>query len=214
MTSSIVPGPPSPFLKINKRTVKAGTELHRNHLSSFGATQFNPCMGQPTRFAPFNDSSGNCVPTLYAATTREAAAFESIFHDIESTVAFKTVRLSTVEKRTASTISPKRNLVLATLFAPDLKAWSLSRTDLIDTPKSTYTDTVLWAQAIHGASADIDGLIWTSRQCDPDQCLILFEDRVAADELEIRDSLSVASNASLLLELRDYGQRAGITIVS
>nr|WP_156437105.1 RES domain-containing protein [Sinorhizobium sp. Sb3] len=76
------------------------------------------------------------------------------------------------------------------------------------------TDTVLWAQAIHGASADIDGLIWTSRQCDPDQCLILFEDRVAADELEIRDSLSVASNASLLLELRDYGQRAGITIVS
>lgn len=171
-------------------------------------------MGQPTRFAPFNDGGGNCVATLYAATSREAAAFESIFHDIEPTAAFKTVRLSTVEQRTASIIAPKRNLVLASLFAPDLKVWGLSRTDLIETSKSTYAETVLWAQAIHGASADIDGLIWTSRQCDPDQCVVLFEDRVAADELEIRVALPVASNAGLLLELRDYGQRAGITIIS
>ncbi|MGO7259209.1 RES domain-containing protein, partial [Rhizobium brockwellii] len=70
---------------------------------------------------------------------------------------------------------------MASLFAPDLKAWKLSRTDLIETPKSTYGDTVLWAEAIHRARADIDGLIWTSRQCDPEQCMILFEDRMTED---------------------------------
>lgn len=214
MISRAVPGPPSPFPNINRRTLKVGTKLHRNHLSSFGAAQFNPCMGQRTRFAPFNDGAGNCVPTLYAATSREAAAFESIFHDIEPTSAFKTVRLATVEQRTISIIVPKRNLVLASLFAPDLKAWGISRSDLIETSKSTYADTGSWAQAIHGASPDVDGLIWTSRQCDPDQCIVLFEDRIAEDEFEIRDSLPVASNAGLLLELRDYGLRAGITIIS
>jgi hypothetical protein len=109
-------------------------------------------MGKPTRFAPFNDSTGKCVPTLYAATTREAAAFESLFHDIEPAAAFKTVRLSTIERRTVSTISPKRDLVLASLFASDLKAWGLSRPGLIKTPKSTYDKTVLWAEAIHRAS--------------------------------------------------------------
>lgn len=171
-------------------------------------------MGQATRFAPFNDSSGKCVPTLYAATTREAAAFESIFHDIEPAAAFKTIRLSTIEPRAVSTINPKRDLVLASLFAPDLKAWGLSRTDLIETTKSTYDKTVLWAEAIHRASADIDGLIWTSRQCDPDQCIILFEDRVAEGDLDTVNSVEIAANAGLLLELRDYGQRAGITIIS
>lgn len=214
MTSAIVPPPPSPFPKINQRTVKAGTELHRNHLSSFGATQFNPCMGQATRFAPFRDSNGQCVPTLYAATSREAAAFESVFHDIDPAAPFKTVLLSTIERRSVSIVAPKRDLVLAGLFAPDLKVWGLSRTDLIETPKSSYADTVSWAQALHGAAPDIDGLVWTSRQCDPEQCVILFEDRVPEDDLDIEECVAIASNAGLLLELRDYGQRAGITIIS
>ena len=171
-----VPPPPSPFPSINTETVAKGTILHRTHGSSFRPAQFNPCKGQPTRFAPFLNAAGACVPTLYAATSREAAAFESIFHDIEPTALFKTVRLDVVESRSVSRITPKRDLLLAGLFAPDLKVWGLSRGELIETPKSTYGQTSLWAQAIHRARSNIDGLIWTSRQCDPDQCVILFED--------------------------------------
>lgn len=214
MSVSSVRPPPSPFPSINTQTITKGTVLHRTHSSSFRAAQFNLCMGQPTRFAPFNDSAGACVPTLYAATSREAAAFESIFHDIEPAAAFKTVRLDVVESRCVSRIAPKRDLVLAGLFAPDLKAWGLSRTELIETPKSTYAETVLWAQAIHLASPDIDGLLWTSRQCDPEQCVILFADRVGEAEFEVHDSIAVNTNADLLLELRRFGRRAGITIVS
>ncbi|NNU49271.1 RES family NAD+ phosphorylase [Rhizobium sp. WYCCWR 11279] len=159
-------------------------------------------------------SSKPSVATLYAATSREAAAFESIFHDIEPAAAFKTVRLAVVEARTVSVVAPKRDLRLASLFAPDLKAWKLTRTDLIETPKSTYGETVLWAEAIHRARADVDGLIWTSRQCDPEQCIILFEDRMAEDRLDVVQSIDVGADADLLLELRDYGRRAGITIIS
>lgn len=206
--------PPSPFPHINRHIVKARTILHRTHARAFRPAQFNPCQGQPTRFAPFNDATGGCVPTLYAATNREAAAFESIFHDIEATAAFKTVRLDVVEARSVSQIAPRRDLQLASLFTPDLKAWSLQRTDLVDTPKSTYSQTVLWAQAIHDAQANIDGLIWTSRQCDPEQCVILFEDRISESEFDVMERLEVASDAALLLELRGYGRRAGIDIIS
>lgn len=209
-----VPAPPSPFPNINTQTVAKGAILHRTHGSAFRPAQFNPCEGQPTRFAPFTDAAGACVPTLYAATTREAAAFESIFHDIEPAAPFKTVRLDVVESRSVSTVAPKRDLLVAGLFAPDLKAWGLSRGELIETPKSTYGQTVLWAQAIHRARLDLDGLIWTSRQCDPDQCVILFENRVTEADFETHDCIDVRADADLLLELRNFGRRAGVTIIS
>jgi hypothetical protein len=113
-----------------------------------------------------------------------------------------------------SRIAPKRDLRVAGLFAPDLKAWGLSRGELIETPKSTYGQTALWAQAIHRARSDLDGLIWTSRQCDPDQCVILFEDRVGEADFEIHDRIDVSADADLLLELRNYGKRASIAIIS
>lgn len=163
MSVSSVPLPPSPFPSINTQTIPKGAILHRTHGSGFRSAQFNPCKGQPTRFAPFMNDAGACVPTLYAATSREAAAFESIFHDIEPTAPFKIVRLDTVESRSVSRIALKRDLLVAGLFAPDLKAWGLSRGELIETPKSTYGQTAVWAQAIHNARSDLDGLIWTSR---------------------------------------------------
>jgi RES domain-containing protein len=209
-----LPRPPSPFPTINTQTIKTGTVLHRLHSSGFRATQFNPCKGQLTRFVPFSDAKGACVPTLYAATNREAAAFESIFHDIEPNASFKTVRLDVVESRTVSRIAPKRDLVIARLFAPDLKVWGLSRADLIETPKSTYDQTVLWAKAIHQTRTNLDGLIWTSRQCDPEQCVVLFEDRIAEHLLDTLESIDVSADASVLLELRGFGRRAGVTIVS
>lgn len=214
MSASSVRPPPSPFPTINTQTIMKGTVLHRTHSAGFRSAQFNPCKGQPTRFAPFTDKSGGCVPTLYAATSREATAFESIFHDIEATAAFKTVRLDVVESRNVSRIAPRRDLLVAGLFAPDLKAWGLSRGELIDTPKSTYAKTVLWAEAIHDTRPDIDGLVWTSRQCDPDRCVILFGDRAGEVDFEILDCIEVGADANLLLELRGFDHRAGITIIS
>ena len=84
--------------------------------------------------------------------------------------------------------------------------------DLIDTPKSTYSQTVTWAQAIHVTHSDADGLAWTSRQCDPAICIVLFGDRVTEADLNVVRR-SEASEPAVLLRLRGYGLRAGITIV-
>lgn len=211
---TVTPSPPSPFPAIAVRTVPGGTVLHRTHAAAFRAAAFNPGLGQPTRFSPFTDARGACVPTLYAATTREAAAFESIFHDIAPTARFKTVRLDAVTARRVSRIAPKRDLVLACLFAPDLKAWGVSRTDLIETPKATYGLTARWAEAIHRARPEIDGLIWTSRQCDPDLCIVLFGDRLDEADFDVLDCIEVGSDPTLLLEIRAFGRRAGITLVA
>lgn len=214
MTGRRLPRPPASFPTVRFHVVAAGTVLHRTHAQAYSPAGFNPCLGQPTRFAPFSNPNGRCVPTLYAATTREAAAFESIFHDIAAAARFKIVSFGAVLARSVSRIAPKRDLRLASLFTPDLKAWGIERSDLIDTPKSTYEQTALWAQAIHIAATAADGLIWTSRQCDPDQCVVLFGDRVTEDTFEVLESLDLARDAALLLELRRYGQRAGIVIAS
>ena len=181
-----VPPPPTiPLATPKFEIIGSGSTLHRNHAEGFRAVQFNPCIGQPSRFASFQDTRGACVASLYAATSREAAAFESVFHDIEASARFKTVALSAVESRRASVIRPRRDLHLVCLFAPDLKAWGLERNQLIDTPKSTYGQTVLWAAKIHTEFKKADGMIWTSRQCDPERCALLFGDRVAESDLEV-----------------------------
>jgi hypothetical protein len=90
----------------------------------------------------------------------------------------------------------------------------LSRGGLIGTPKSSYGRTVLWAPAIQRACSDLDGLIWMSRQCDPERCVVLFEDRVGEADFDVHDRIDVGADASLLLELRNFGRRAGITAVA
>lgn len=212
--TSPVPLPPIPFPKVNTFRLAAGTPLHRTHARVLRPGQFNPGLGQISRFAPFESPAGEPVATLYAATSRQAAAFETLFHDIAPSQAFKTVRLDTVTARSVSQISPLRDLRLAALFTPDLKVLGLSRSDLIQTPKSTYGQTALWAQAIHRAHPHIDGLAWTSVQCDPDICVMLFEDRIAEAQLQVIARREVAQDPALLLELRAYGARAGISLVN
>ena len=193
--------PPKPFPPINCTMLPAGTIPHRTHASSFQPAQFNPCLGQPSRFAPFTNPSGACVPTLYAATTRDAATF-------------KTIRLDILTARAASQITPRRDLRLANLFASDLKAWRVQRRDLIETPKSAYPQTARWAHAVHAADHNVDGLIWTSRQCDPDRYMMLFGDRVLETDFTVRERLDIGTTAALLLELRRIGRRAGIVVIS
>lgn len=53
----------------------------------------------------------------------------------------------------------------------------------------------LWAEAIHRARSDVDGLIWTSRQCDPDVFVMLFEDRVSESDFDVLDCIDVRANA-------------------
>lgn len=181
------------------------------HDVRFGGTSFNPGFGH-SRFAPFQDLDGIQVPTAYAGSTFACAAFEYVFHDIDPTASFKTVPISTLAKIGVSSLSLRRPLKLAALFEIDLNRLGVTRGQLIDTPPSTYIETVGWARAIHASSDAVDGIVWTSRKCDPDLALMLFGDRVGASDLELLASSQLTDNPAHLAKVRDLGLRAGITI--
>lgn len=90
----------------------------------------------------------------------------------------------------------------------------LKRSQLIDVTPKWYQATAAWAQAIHAQYRDIEGLVWTSRQCDPNLAFLFFGDRVGAADFEVRSTTSIRSTASMLKAMREFGSRAGIVLVS
>ncbi len=202
--------PPVPVPDVNRMTLPMGSELHRIHSDRFDGNTFNPCLGRSTRFAPLTRSDNSCVPTAYAASNLECAVHETVFHEIEFNAARKNITYSAVEQLAYSSVRMRRDLALAKLFEPDLNRWGLTRGDLIDTFAADYEATAKWALAIHDAHGDIDGLIWTSRRCDPERAYLLFGDRADPKDLEVLHTQRIGHNEPLLLRIREYAGRAGI----
>lgn len=207
----MTPHPPAPFPGVHRHVLKAGSTIDRIHDRRFAANEFNPGIGSPTRFAPLKPETGGPIPHLYAAHGYECAAHEVVFHDIQHDAENKMIAKAKIEPLMLSSVRLARDLSLASLFQPDLHAWKIDRAQLIDTFASAYGETVKWALAIHAAH-DVDGLIWTSRRCDPATALILFGDRVRPYDLEVLSSEAITANNDLFAELRQFGARADITI--
>src|SRR4051794_37197271 len=208
----MIPRPPTTFPAINRVKLPSATNLHRIHNSDFASNSFNPCLGRPSRFAPLLRSDGTCIPTMYAATGLECAAHETLFHEIQHDAERKSVRFSDIEKNSHAIVQPQRDLAFAGLFEPDLNKWGLTRRQLIDTFAADYEATAKWAIALHDAFPDIDGLAWTSRRCDPEQAYLLFGDRVPPDQLDIAYQARISRTNALLLQIRDFADRANILI--
>lgn len=205
-----VPAPPDPLPRPNLLVLPEGSRLHRIHDRRFGGAAFNPGFGAPTRFAPLRRADGFVVPTLYAGSTLEAAAFETLFHDIPPAAPIKTVPRSLVASRAHSVLVARRPLRLAELRAPDLHRWGLPREALVAAPPTDYAATALWALAAHEAFADLDGLVWTSNRCDPADALTLWGTR-AADAIAVAERRE-GNSPDLLAEVRAAAARAGIVL--
>ena len=204
---------PSPALAPPNITVRqAGTRLHRVHAPNRISNEFNPCPGNPTRFAPTLDVHGRCVPSLYAGSTFIAAAYESIFHDVPAHAKRKSVPLSRVTDSAHGTIELQREVRLASLREPDLARWKISRNMLIASSPKLYPQTAAWAKAIHDQFPEVDGLVWTSNRCDPDDASLFFGDRVDAADIRVVAFRDGRRDSSFLADVRRAGQRAGITI--
>ncbi len=193
-------------------TLPAGTLLERVHDRNHAANSFNPCQGAPTRFAPVHDTQGDCVPSLYAAGTLDAAIYETIFHDVPVTAKRKTVPRTLIQSRAHGRLQVLRNLRLVSLRGPDLRRWRISRNSLITTSPKLYRDTARWAEAIHHRFPDVEGLLWTSNQCDPDTAYLFFGDRVAPRDFDILEARDGMVDESFLSDVRLAGRRSGITI--
>lgn len=208
----MIPPPPASFPAVHRVGLRPGTELHRIHGTGFASHSLNPCLGRPSRFAPLLRPDGACIPTMYAASTFECAVHETLFHEIQHDANHKSVRFAELEQLDYAVVRPQRELVLAGLFEPDLNKWGLTRRQLIDTFAADYDATARWAVALHDAFPDIDGLVWTSRRCDPAGACLLFGDRVPSHQLDTAHRARISETNALLLEIRDFADRADILI--
>lgn len=205
--------PPATLARGTLQTLAAGTQLHRLHDRAYAATSFNPGTSPSrSRFAPIRSATGQPIPTLYAAQTFECAAHETVFHDVIHGQPLKSVPLTRLEPLIHSVIAPAKDMNMVQLFEPDLNAWGLTRSDLIDTLPSGYANTARWAEALHTANPDAHGLVWTSRRCDPGTAYLFFGDRLASGSLSSLSSTALTSSDAELRPVIGFGRRAGIGI--
>lgn len=155
---------------------------------------------------------GNCVPSLYAGDTLESAIHETIFHDVPVTAKRKTVPKTLVQSRAHGRLKVLRRVRLASLRGPDLQRWRISRTSLLATSPKLYVHTAAWARAIHHQFSNVEGLIWTSNQCDPDTAYLFFGDRINSADFQIMHTRDGRFDATFLSDVREAGRRSGIGI--
>lgn len=204
--------PSAPLARPNIVALPAGATVERVHDRRYGSAEFNPCKGAPTRFAPIRDAERRCIPSLYAASSVEAAIHETIFHDVPAGARHATVPAMLVHGRAHGRLEVRRDLRLASLRAPDLRRWRIAQNWLIGAPPGHYAETARWAAAIHRSFPAADGLIWTSGRCDPESAYLFFGDRVAPEDFRIAALRDGQSDAGFLADVRAAGRRCGIAI--
>ena len=204
--------PTTPLATPNYVTLKKGALIERVHNNAYAANGFNPCLGNPSRFAPIEDASGACVPSLYAGETFEVAVYETIFHDVPAKARKKRVPQKTVKDSAQGRLEVLRDLKLVSLREPDLKQWRIKRNQLISSSPKRYSETAEWAEAIHHQFADAEGLEWTSNQCDPATAYLFFGGRVNASDFKIVYIRDGASDASFRKDVKEIGKRSDIRI--
>lgn len=190
--------------------VAAGAILHRNHPAHYPGAAFNPCRGAPTRFAPLHDPEGRCIPGLYAATSLDGAAYETLFRGPPGR--FATVARQDLDGRAASRIAPRTPLLLVPLFTPELRRLGLDPEAVFRPSETTYAFCRRLAETAWRDNPEVHGLIWTSVRDDSAQAMLLFGDRVGEGDLRVLDTRMAATDAGLLDDLVSAGARAGFRI--
>jgi hypothetical protein len=183
----------------------------RCHDARFGATEFNPGVGRG-RFHPFLNSSGNIVPTLYAADRLEGAVSETLFHDIPVRGEGKRLLRARFDPFLVSSLACERPLTLVQLHGFGLSRIGVSRSELIETEADGYAGTAKWARALHALDTRIDGLLWVSRQHDESHALVLFGDRVDRSLLRVVKSPLPLGFGDGLSAVEHAAEQAGILL--
>ena len=107
-----------------------------------------------------------------------------------------------------SRTKPSVRLPYKTAVSPIWRPYCEAESRSCDAPSAT----ALWAAALHAAHPTLDGLIWTSKRCDPDQALVLFGDRVTANDLAPMSTQRVVATSSLWAAVQAFGKRAGVRV--
>lgn len=181
--------------------------------TAFPANSFNPNTAknwtiatEGARFNPFPDTAGNNVPTIYAATTYEAAALESVFHQVPH-IETPEVTRSQVETWEYFELRTLRDLRVVRLANPQLRQLkvprrreSLREDELIHSPASQYPATRTWAKLLHDHIPGLDGLAWRPRLAGQGEAYVFFGDRCGAGDF------AIVTAATPLTSPTEYGK--------
>jgi hypothetical protein len=213
MSRNEVPPPPNPFtFSVHTTLLPKGSELHRIYSPNYPGNGFNPSHTKLNRFSPLFDR-GEVVPVLYAASSRVGAIYETLFHDAHVKGAkHQTLPVKALEKHYGTWLTV-RELKLATLHAPDLARFGMTVDQLTATNSMYYPQTARWAEAIHVAQPEVEGLEWTSYRAGPDKACMLFGDRVAsADLTPAGGEVLIRHDTALLKLVVECGHRVGVRV--
>lgn len=187
-----------------------GTVLFRNHHVDYPGASFNPCLGEPTRFAPLSRPDGACIPTFYAATSFDAAAYETLFRGTPSP--FAGVPRQDLDARGVSRIAPKRDLGLVPLFTPEIVGLGLDPQVVFRPSQLVYPACRRLAALAWRDNPAAHGVIWTSVRDNSAQAMVLFGDRLDRADFDEVDTRTTATDPGLLDALEAAGARAGFRI--
>jgi hypothetical protein len=228
MSSSCPTAPPLPSgLEIETTPLASGTVLVRCHKNGFPSNSFNPNTGkhievpeEGARFNPFPGAPADNIPTLYAADTLEAAALESIFHNVPHIPSPTYSKMQLVEWN-YSELEVRRDLVLLELVNPRLRQLkvpgrddSITEGELIHTPAPEYPRTRTWAKELHGVIPPLDGFACRPRLAGTGTSYVFFGDRFKNGDLEIRSAAVPVADGPGFAEIQAIAKRAHIKIVS
>lgn len=120
-----------------------------------------------------------------------------------------------VAGRSHSILRFRIDVTLVDLSTISLRRLGISRSELIDTDASHYSETREWAVALHEQYPAAQGLKWTSRQDDTAMALVLFGDRVDGSAFELTGGpvSLLQSDGSACSEVLDLATRLGVYLV-
>jgi hypothetical protein len=213
MSINEVPPPPNPFPShINSTLLAAGSELHRIYPPAYAGNAFNPSHEKLNRFSPIFHR-GKVVPVLYAASSPEAAIYETLFHDAHIAGAKRKALPVKALRRNYGSWLTQRPFKLATLHAPDLARFELTLDQLTATNSKYYPQTARWAEAIHNNHSDIEGIEWTSYRASPERAYILFGDRITSGDLAASGNETLIPTDAAFYDLVvECGLRVGVRV--
>ena len=204
-----VPAPPTEGLNPKIKVWKAKRRLFRVHARKYLPDSFNLGRGSG-RFHPIIDKNGNQIPTLYASDQINGALAETVFRDL---FAGDNVYYRQLEGQRLSRLEQSKALSLVDLTGFGLKKLRLTRANLLEPDEDYYKETAAWAEALHTAAPNAQGMIWVSRQFDKASSILLFGDRIkphTLKDLKVTEKLNKGRGLNLV---KKAALLADITVV-
>ncbi|CAI1748260.1 RES domain [Serratia fonticola] len=197
---------PGKTLRVRIEVIPKGTVLHRCHDAQYPGDSFNPGRillphEYGARFSPIRDAALDLIPTMYLASSCEAAIAESVFHDVIATGKTEFFDLRPFTHMHYIQLKLERDLNVVSCRAQDCLYMGIDRDELIGSTQLEYSQTRAWSQAIYQQHHNVDGMKWYSKRNDDHFAMILFGGQRVMDS-----ELSIAEPSSRLLSHKAIGQ--------